>query len=195
VLLAIGEAAEYSGISIDTLRRWEKKARVAAYRSPGNHRYFKKEDLDKLFDSRYQRDTKPAPYTKTKKERQTPVSQTDSDKFRNENPLVPQRRFPVVDSPPFPFRPAKAEVPATTASVPDAILITQVPQQINKSILETPTINSTKDITSQTSTKKAVTLSQKQAITIVVLVIVLITIALLFLFSSTKTPEIISPIP
>ena len=55
-LLSIGEASEYLGVSIDTLRRWEKRKRIEPFRSPGGHRYYKKEDLDKLFGKRYLRD-------------------------------------------------------------------------------------------------------------------------------------------
>ena len=52
-LLSIGEASEYLGVSIDTLRRWEKKEKVKSYRSPGGHRYFRKNDLDTLFCYRH----------------------------------------------------------------------------------------------------------------------------------------------
>jgi excisionase family DNA binding protein len=55
-LLNIGTAAEYLGISIDTLRRWERKGRINPLRSPGGHRYYSKEDLDALFGKRYTRD-------------------------------------------------------------------------------------------------------------------------------------------
>jgi excisionase family DNA binding protein len=55
-LISIGEAAEYLGVSIDTLRRWETKGRIAPIRSPGGHRYYKKHDLDQLFGKRYTRD-------------------------------------------------------------------------------------------------------------------------------------------
>lgn len=55
-LLNIGSAADYLGISIDTLRRWEKKGRIKPLRSPGGHRYFSKADLDDLFGKRYTRD-------------------------------------------------------------------------------------------------------------------------------------------
>ena len=53
--LKIGNASEYLGVSIDTLRRWEKKGKVSSYRSPGGHRYFLKADLDKVFGKKYQR--------------------------------------------------------------------------------------------------------------------------------------------
>jgi len=55
-LLNIGTASEYLGISIDTLRRWEKKGRIKPLRSPGGHRYYSKADLDDLFGKRYSRD-------------------------------------------------------------------------------------------------------------------------------------------
>lgn len=52
-LLSIGEAADYLGVSIDTLRRWEKKGKIPTYRSPGGHRYFKEEDLKTIFGTKY----------------------------------------------------------------------------------------------------------------------------------------------
>lgn len=55
-LLSIGEASEYLSVSIDTLRRWEKKGKIESLRSPGNHRYFSVEDLDKLFGKKYRHD-------------------------------------------------------------------------------------------------------------------------------------------
>jgi excisionase family DNA binding protein len=52
-LYTIGQASEYLGVSIDTLRRWEKNGRIEAFRSPGGHRYYERDDLDKLFGKRY----------------------------------------------------------------------------------------------------------------------------------------------
>ena len=40
--LSIGKAAKHLGVSVDTLRRWERKGRLNSERSPGGHRYFKK---------------------------------------------------------------------------------------------------------------------------------------------------------
>jgi excisionase family DNA binding protein len=54
--LSIGEASEYLGVSIDTLRRWEKKGRIEPLRSPGGHRYYTQTDLDNLFNKKYTRD-------------------------------------------------------------------------------------------------------------------------------------------
>ena len=54
-LFSIGEASEYLGISIDTLRRWEKKGKIEPLRSPGGHRYYKRNELDSLFGKKYER--------------------------------------------------------------------------------------------------------------------------------------------
>jgi len=63
-LLSIGQASEYLGVSIDTLRRWEKKGKIASYRSPGGHRYFKKNELDSMFGKKYERAEETAPRKK-----------------------------------------------------------------------------------------------------------------------------------
>jgi excisionase family DNA binding protein len=55
-LLSIGKSSEYLGVSIDTLRRWEKRGRITPLRSPGGHRYYSKDELDALFGKRYTRD-------------------------------------------------------------------------------------------------------------------------------------------
>lgn len=46
--MAIGEAAKYLGVSRDTLRRWEKRGKIKAIRSPTNRRYYTKKQLDEL---------------------------------------------------------------------------------------------------------------------------------------------------
>lgn len=59
--LSIGQAAKFLKISIDTLRRWDKKGKIKSYRSPGGHRYFLKDDLKKLQNQKYVRqEVKPA---------------------------------------------------------------------------------------------------------------------------------------
>lgn len=46
-LLTIREAAETLGISVDTLRRWDKSGKLPAVRKEGGvHRYYRQEDLD-----------------------------------------------------------------------------------------------------------------------------------------------------
>ena len=48
----ISEAASYLRISKDTLRRWEKQGLLKAYRSPTNHRYYNKQELDYVFSKK-----------------------------------------------------------------------------------------------------------------------------------------------
>lgn len=47
-IMSIAEAANYLGVSIDSIRRWEKKGYIKSFRTPGNHRRYNKEDLDKI---------------------------------------------------------------------------------------------------------------------------------------------------
>ena len=45
--LRISEAAEYLGVSPNTLRNWERAGKIVAHRHPVNHyRLFKRENLD-----------------------------------------------------------------------------------------------------------------------------------------------------
>lgn len=45
--LRISEAADYLGVSANTLRNWERAGKIVAHRHPVNHyRLFKREDLD-----------------------------------------------------------------------------------------------------------------------------------------------------
>src|SRR4030042_1249869 len=46
--LPIGEAAEYLGVSQDTLRRWESQSKLTAIRPDGKNRYFSLTDLDNI---------------------------------------------------------------------------------------------------------------------------------------------------
>ena len=47
--LRISEAADYLGVSPNTLRNWEKAGKVVAHRHPINgYRLFKREELDEL---------------------------------------------------------------------------------------------------------------------------------------------------
>jgi excisionase family DNA binding protein len=48
-LINIGEAAKIRGVSIDTLRRWEKKGKISSVdRTEGGHRRFRVADLLKI---------------------------------------------------------------------------------------------------------------------------------------------------
>jgi len=44
--LTIGETAKYLGVSIDTLRRWDKSGKLPARKSAGGHRYYSLLDLE-----------------------------------------------------------------------------------------------------------------------------------------------------
>jgi len=50
--ISISEAASFLRVSKDTLRRWEKQGLLKAYRSPTNHRYYKKQELDYVFSKK-----------------------------------------------------------------------------------------------------------------------------------------------
>lgn len=46
-LLTIGQAAEILGVSVDTLRRWDKSGKLVAIRKRGGvHRYYRQKDLE-----------------------------------------------------------------------------------------------------------------------------------------------------
>ncbi|MDJ0799497.1 MAG: IS607 family transposase [Calothrix sp. MO_167.B12] len=47
-LLPIGEAAKIRGVSVDTIRRWQKKGKLRAELTEGGHRRFKVADLLKV---------------------------------------------------------------------------------------------------------------------------------------------------
>lgn len=58
--LRISEAAEYLGVSPNTLRNWENAGKIAAHRHPVNdYRLFKQEELDALL-SQLQEPRKPS---------------------------------------------------------------------------------------------------------------------------------------
>ena len=44
--VTVGQAAKYLGVSIDTLRRWERAGKLQAHRLDGKNRYFSVEDLE-----------------------------------------------------------------------------------------------------------------------------------------------------
>lgn len=50
--MSIGQAAKLLGVSRDTLRRWEKKGKLKAIRSPTNRRYYTKNQLEDLMSGK-----------------------------------------------------------------------------------------------------------------------------------------------
>lgn len=47
-LISIGKAAKHLGVSVMTLRRWDKKGKLRAHKSSGGHRYYDPEALEKF---------------------------------------------------------------------------------------------------------------------------------------------------
>jgi excisionase family DNA binding protein len=47
-LLSIGDTAKYLGVSIDTLRRWDASGKLPALRSPGGHRFYSREVVERF---------------------------------------------------------------------------------------------------------------------------------------------------
>jgi len=50
--LSISEASKYLRVSKDTLRRWGKKEILKPHRSPTNRRFYKRQDLERLFSKK-----------------------------------------------------------------------------------------------------------------------------------------------
>lgn len=48
LLYNIKDAANFIGVSTKTLRRWEKAGKIKSYRTIGNHRRYKKTDIEKI---------------------------------------------------------------------------------------------------------------------------------------------------
>ncbi|MHA2426589.1 MAG: MerR family transcriptional regulator [Candidatus Hermodarchaeia archaeon] len=188
-LLSIGEASEYLGISIDTLRRWEKKERITALRSPGGHRYFQKQDLDKLFDTRYTRDAPPKKRKKDKKrasngQSELAVKKTTkaidwSERYTDKKP----REVVIPLSQPISITVQKQESTNT--------LIPQTPQQTATfpvSALPQHTHQNTSAATAETTSQK----TKKIVVTIIIITLLLCFVILMYLYPK---PQILSPIP
>ena len=47
-LISIGKAAKILGVHPDTLRNWESQDKITSLRTPGNHRRYRKDDINKL---------------------------------------------------------------------------------------------------------------------------------------------------
>ncbi len=57
-IFSISKAARYLDVFPLTLRNWEKKGKIRAFRTPGGHRRFRKSDLDALFGIEGEKNTK-----------------------------------------------------------------------------------------------------------------------------------------
>lgn len=50
-LLSVGETARRMGVSIDTIRRWERDGKIVGIRTPGNQRRFPITEVQRLLGS------------------------------------------------------------------------------------------------------------------------------------------------
>ena len=50
--LSLGQAAAYLGVSEPTLRKWTDAGQVQAFRTPGGHRRYRPDDIERFRDER-----------------------------------------------------------------------------------------------------------------------------------------------
>jgi excisionase family DNA binding protein len=158
-MLSIGRASEYVGVSIDTLRRWEKKGKIEAHRSPGGHRYFKRRDLDELFGTKYEREpSENEPSEKENGEKQIPQKEVEvkeevhlterlelfDEEYAEEKILTrPTRDVSIPLTSPVMIRQSNTHIEAQSASevdsqTPPSILIPQINTQTQTNTVEKP---------------------------------------------------------
>lgn len=51
ILIPIGKAAEFLGVSIMTLRRWDASRKLPAIKSPSGYRYYEREELERFSEN------------------------------------------------------------------------------------------------------------------------------------------------
>lgn len=47
-MIPIGDVARRFGVTVATVRAWERAGKITAIRTPGNHRVFRRADVDAL---------------------------------------------------------------------------------------------------------------------------------------------------
>ena len=121
---SIGEASKFLGVSIDTLRRWEKAGKISALRSPGGHRYFLKANLESAFGQKYSRSI---PDTSTDERKTQPEPQLTVQP--EPQPIPPQASPPapsvVATNPPLP----KTDLKPTESTQPESTPLKQSPPE------------------------------------------------------------------
>lgn len=202
VLLSIGEASEYLGVSIDTLRRWERKDKIIALRSPGGHRYFKQKDLDNLFGRKYEREKEKEP---RKTEKELPIKETE--KTPNQDTFSPKtmtEREPRIVTIPTttPIKIIKPETQSTT-TLQTTPAVPRIPHGSppQESILTPASINHQAQSIPISSVPPATNIKQEEVkerlnvwiYPVVGLVILIIGFTIFVIFGSTA--EVISPLP
>lgn len=222
LMMPIGRASEYLGVSIDTLRRWEKKGRIEARRSPGGHRYFMRVELNRLFDKKYTRD-EPAKKREMQKKLETVrdveikdqnvkiISDLFEPEFAEEKLLDrPVRIFEIPEQKPVMIKfetkqqesyiSYSEEIPGSqTPSIPQetSILIPQITTQPAPQIkVDQPVQPSEPPQTVANSIKNENQLkfTKKEVVIIITTLAVITTCFAVLLFFSSR-PEMLSPIP
>ncbi len=200
-LISIGQASEYLGVSIDTLRRWEKKGRIEAFRSPGGHRYYDKTELDQLFGKRYTRD-EPTKGSVHEIPREESPSMTPPQHIPF--PPLPAREIQIPTSPPPEIAPAAPRIrPMVVETIQEPI---PQPQEIpvqsfpeNPQVLVPSLPQSPANMNMPSSTSSSLWSSQKEKITVIivigVLVIVIILAVILVVMLWQSSRNVLSPSP
>lgn len=195
--LSIGKASEYLGVSIDTLRRWEKKGRVNAYRSPGGHRYFEKNDLDNLFGKKYTRESNPE--TKLIQEEKSLETEVKT-KPQPQEPVAPITADEPPPSPPAPVLEPQPNVQKVSVDeqvstkqeeVPDAVVNTTAESvEAQQSQAGATQVKLDRIITGQKD-KRVFNFQKIGVYALIAFAIIDVVLVILFLTSRT----ILSPIP
>ncbi|OGM21922.1 hypothetical protein A2863_03390 [Candidatus Woesebacteria bacterium RIFCSPHIGHO2_01_FULL_38_9b] len=199
-LLSIGQASEYLGVSIDTLRRWEKKGKVDSLRSPGGHRYYEKKQLDNLFGKKYERVEPTIRRSFVKKEnediREDISSITDVKEIIQEDIFVldrPVRGFEIPNINPVRVT-REQSIPPTQVYVEETVQISQssvLTPPAQNPVPTTPTPQNTQNVS-----KHSLSISfDNNKILIITAIVLFIIMVIIVLFIIRSSQEILSPIP
>jgi excisionase family DNA binding protein len=194
--LSIGKAAEYLGVSVDTLRRWEKKGRITPYRSPGGHRYFEIDDLNKLFDKKYTRDKKPEVVSQPQD-----IKSYKSTTIPQQSITTEPERISTIEIPPVkptPVRPIprveeiSPKQPATKSTSAQPTLSDEQQEKLDQILqVEQPA----KKVVEEKKVKKTKKMTTSKKIGIGLLIIFAIADAIIFFLYFSTRQTLLSPVP
>lgn len=205
--LTIGKAAKHIGVSIDTLRRWEKRGVVTALRSPGGHRYFLKKDLENLFDQKYTRaaPTKRTPAEKLESEAKLEETKEDlpiEEKVEVSEPVLIESAHsepirppqPAPEATPQSIKPSEAKHIPTQQSMPAQDTPASYPSTTYQSISAVPASGVEQRVKEIVETGKAKKFPWGKALIIGLIIFGVVDIILFIVYlTSSRAP--ISPIP
>lgn len=180
----ISEAAEYIGVSHDTLRRWEKKGKLVPRRTVGKHRRYSKKQLENVLKRPL--DTIPQPIQTVTKQivtEQIPSSEPQITKIvtPETSQYSPTQATPAITTQPPPQPQISTDATSqSTLSIPQ--ITTQIPPQPNKTNIIERLKNSFSDTVSL-------------IILVVIFVLLLVSFFLLRSANQSKTNTTLSPIP